>query len=147
MDSGRRSSRLVVAGGAWLAVLSHALCPVTDNRPRPWVHKLVAARRTGPALAAPSITELIRPLATSTVAGDVARRSGLRPAEALLVPARMVASGIGIHRGRMLCWNSWDLLTPPGLRFHEAARKLSASGAAMHPIAVTGIATSLCWAG
>jgi uncharacterized membrane protein len=47
------------------------------------------------------------------------------------VIAAAFASGFGVYLGRVWRFNSWDLLTVPGLRLHQIAAQLRAPAA--HP--------------
>jgi len=140
----RRSAWLVPAGIIWLAFLPNAPYLATDII---HLHEFTSSLPLliPAVLITLGVTGVIVLWASVTIAGEVVRESGLRPAASMLVPACMAASAIGIYIGRVLRWNSWDLVVHPWARLHEAARVLAAPEGFAQAAGVTLAAMALCW--
>jgi uncharacterized membrane protein len=139
-----RGAWLLPAGILWLAVLPNAPYLATDIV---HVHEFTSSvpLLIPAVLVALGATGVILFWASVTIACEVVRESGQRPAGRVVVPACMAAAAIGIYIGRELRWNSWDLVTRPRVRLQEALRVVAAPGALLHAAGITLVAMGLCW--
>ncbi len=108
----------------WLLFLPNAPYLVTDlihldGRPAgsPWIDLVMF-----PAFAATGL--LIGVLALHLVHVEVARERGPRTAWTV-TGACIALSGIGMYLGRVLVWNSWDVLTSPMAKARELAEHVT----------------------
>jgi uncharacterized membrane protein len=125
-------------GVAWLLFLPNAPYLATDlihlagRAPdAPWLDLVMF-----PAFAVTGV--LIGVLSLHLVHGAVEDRLGERLAWAAVLTSIGLA-GFGMYLGRILQWNSWDVLTEPGARAAALAERLADPLAAIGAVAVTGV--------
>ena len=132
---------LLALGAVWLLFLPNAPYLLTDlvhlahRPPVPFAFDL------GLLLSAAGTGLLAGYVSLADVQGVVARRLGARLAGAFAAGA-LFLSAFGIYLGRDLRWNSWDVVTAPGVLLSDVAERL------LDPLAHPGtVATTLVYGG
>ncbi len=112
--AGARPLTLVPLAALWLLFLPNAPYIVTDFKhlvPSPivplWVDIVV--------IAAPAWTGMLLGFLSLYLMQAVVRQSAGSAAAWLVAVSALGLSSFGIYLGRVLRWNSWDVLTDPGL--------------------------------
>ena len=140
-EAGTRAARwaTVPALTVWLLFLPNAPYLVTDLihlSGRPAGAPAIALAML-PAFAAAGL--LIGGLGHHLGDRALAARAGPRAA-AVATAACIALAGVGMYLGRVLQWNSWDLLTRPGSRLAELAARLADPWALAGAVAVSAAA-------